>query len=38
VTAPILRNVTTGYTGGGQVFVSSTAPAASNQGDIWIQI
>jgi hypothetical protein len=30
--------VTTGYTSGGQVFVSSTQPTASNQGDIWIQI
>jgi hypothetical protein len=38
LTAPILRNVTSGYTGGGQVFVSSTTPTASAAGDIWIQI
>ena len=36
--APILRHVTSGYTGGGQVFVSNTQPTASNAGDIWIQI
>jgi hypothetical protein len=38
LTAPILRNVTSGYTGGGQVFVSSSTPTASAAGDIWIQI
>ena len=38
LTAPILRNVTSGYTSGGQVFVSSSTPTAGNQGDIWIQI
>jgi len=30
--------VTGGYTGGGQVFVSGSAPTASAAGDIWIQI
>lgn len=37
-TAPILRHVTGGYTGGGQVFVTSSTPTASAAGDIWIQI
>ena len=36
--APILRHVTGGYTGGGQVFVSSSTPTASAAGDVWIQI
>lgn len=36
--APLLRHTTAGYTSGGLVFVSSTQPTASNQGDIWIQI
>jgi len=38
ITNPVLRNVSTGYTSGGQVFVSSTTPTASAQGDIWFQI
>lgn len=38
VTNPTLRHVSTGYTSGGQVFVSSTQPTASAKGDIWIQI
>lgn len=33
--APVLRNVSSGYTSGGQVFVSATAPTGSNAGDIW---
>jgi hypothetical protein len=36
--APILRHVTSGYTGGGQVFVQGPQPSASATGDIWIQI
>jgi hypothetical protein len=38
VTSPTLRHVSSGYTSGGQVFVSGTQPTASNQGDIWIEI
>jgi hypothetical protein len=38
ITNPVLRNVSTGYTSGGQVFVSSTTPTAAAQGDIWFQI
>ena len=34
--APILRHVTAGFTGGGQVFVTGTTPTASAVGDIWI--
>jgi hypothetical protein len=30
--------VTSGYTGGGQVFVSATQPSSTTVGDIWIQI
>lgn len=33
--APVLRNVSSGYTSGGQVFVSATAPTGSNAGDVW---
>jgi hypothetical protein len=36
--AVALRNVSTGYNSGGQVFVSSTTPTASAAGDIWLQI
>jgi len=36
--ANYLRNVTSGYTGGGQVFVTSSTPTASNAGDVWFQI
>jgi hypothetical protein len=39
--APLLRMVTAGYTGGGQVFVANSAtgtPVASAQGDVWIDI
>jgi len=38
VTNPTLRNVTAGYTSGGQVFVQTAQPTATAQGDIWIQI
>jgi hypothetical protein len=34
--APILRHVTSGFTGGGQVFVTGSTPTASAAGDIWI--
>jgi hypothetical protein len=34
--APILRHVTAGFTGGGQVFVTGSTPTASAAGDIWI--
>jgi len=34
--APLWRHVSPGYTVGGQVFVSSSTPVASNQGDIWL--
>jgi hypothetical protein len=33
-----LRHVTSGYTGSGRVYVSSTEPASPVQGDIWLQI
>lgn len=36
--AAVLRNVSSGYTSGGQVFVSSTTPTASAAGDIWLDI
>jgi collagen type VII alpha len=36
--ANALRNVSSGYNSGGQVFVSSTTPTASAAGDIWLQI
>ena len=36
--ANVLRNVTSGYTGGGQVFVQSGTPTASAAGDVWFQI
>jgi hypothetical protein len=38
---PFLQNVTSGYTSGGRVFVTSaggTAPTAINQGDVWLGI
>ena len=35
--AATLRNVTSAYSSGGQVFVQSSAPTASNAGDIWLQ-
>ena len=39
VVNPILRMVTTGYTTGGQVYVSATTPGGTPaNGDIWIQI
>lgn len=38
VTNPTLRHATPGYVLGGQVFVQSTQPTATAQGDIWIQI
>ncbi len=31
-----LRNVTAGYTSGGQVFITGTAPTASAAGDLWL--
>jgi hypothetical protein len=34
--APILRHVTSGFTSGGQVFVTGSTPTASAAGDIWI--
>lgn len=36
VTSPTLRNVSSGYTSGGQVFITGTAPTASAAGDIWL--
>jgi hypothetical protein len=36
-----LQNVTSGYTSGGRVFVTSAggpAPSAINQGDVWLGI
>lgn len=36
--AAALRNVSTGYNSGGQVFVSTTQPTAGAAGDIWIDI
>jgi hypothetical protein len=38
LSAEVLRNVSSGYNSGGQVFVSSTTPTASAAGDIWLQI
>ena len=35
---PLLRHVTAGYVLGGNVYVSSTQPTPSAQGDFWIQI
>ena len=35
VAAPILRHVSSGYTGGGQVFVDPSPPTASATGDVW---
>lgn len=37
-TSALLRHVTTGYTGSGRVFVSSSTPSTPVQGDIWLQI
>jgi hypothetical protein len=34
--SPVLRNVTAGYTSGGQVFITGSTPTASAAGDIWI--
>ena len=34
--SPVLRNVSAGYTSGGQVFITGTTPSASAAGDIWI--
>lgn len=36
VASPTLRNVSAGYTSGGQVFIAGTAPTASAAGDIWL--
>jgi len=33
-----LRNITSGYTGGSKVSVSSTAPTSPTQGDMWLDI
>jgi hypothetical protein len=39
VTNPVLRNVTSGYTGGGQVNISASAPGGTpNIGDIWFDV
>jgi hypothetical protein len=35
---PFLQNVTSGYTSGGQVFVTASTPTASNAGDVWFEI
>lgn len=38
VPVSVIRNVSTGYTSGGQLFITGTTPSASNQGDVWFQI
>lgn len=38
VTNPVLRHITTGYTGGGRVSVRADAPTSPNQGDIWFDL